>query len=156
MAIGAFTTEEGIVFKTDATTAWIKTTKTGACESCSARGSCHTMGGGKEMEVQAVNVAGADIGDRVVIGFQTRSLLKASFLLYVFPILGLIAGAAIGNGVGPVIGLNASATSPTVGFLFFFLAFLFVRQKGSQLAKQSQYQPKVIRILNAAEKLPCV
>ena len=97
------TKEEGVVIKTDTATAWIKTIKTSACASCSAKSSCHTMGGGKEMEVEAINTAGARIGDRVVIGFETASLLKASFLLYVFPILGLILGAFIGQTAAPLL-----------------------------------------------------
>ena len=152
MASGALTTEEGVVIKSDMATAWIKTTKTGGCKGCSARGSCHSLGGGKEMEVEAINIAGAGAGDRVVIGFETGSLLKASFLLYIFPILGLIFGAVIGNEIASAIGLNREAASLTVGFLFLILAFMFVRQRGNQLAKNNQYRPKVIRILRPAEK----
>jgi sigma-E factor negative regulatory protein RseC len=152
MANSALTTEEGVVIKSNATTAWIKTTKTGGCKGCSARGSCHTLGGGKEMEVEAINVAGAGAGDHVVIGFETGSLLKASFLLYIFPILGLVGGAVVGNEIAPVVGLNSEAASLTAGFLFLILAFLFVRQKGTQLAKNNQYRPKVIRIVSPAGK----
>ena len=47
-------TEEGVVIRIDAKNAWIKTVKTGACESCSSRGACNTLGGGKEMEVEAM------------------------------------------------------------------------------------------------------
>ena len=155
MSGGGLTREEGVVIKTDAQTAWIKTTKTGACSECSAKGSCHTLGGGKEMEVQAINIAGAVIGDRVVIGFETSSLLKASFLIYIFPVLGLIVGAAIGQEMAPMTGLNASAASPLAGLLFFFLTFLIIRRKGNQLAKQNQYRPKVIRIVDPAGDGSC-
>ena len=153
MSGGGLTREEGVVVKADARTAWIKTMKTGACSDCSAKGSCHTLGGGKEMEVQAINDAGAVIGDRVVIGFETSSLLKASFLIYIFPVLGLIIGAAVGQELAPMIGLNCAAASPLAGLLFFFLAFLIIRQKGNQLAKQNQYRPKVIRILDPAKDI---
>ena len=36
------------------------------------------------------------------------------------------------------------------GLLFFVLAFLIIRRKGNELAKQNQYRPKVIRIINSA------
>ena len=119
------TREEGVVIKTDAKTAWIKTVKTDACASCSAKSSCHTLGGGKEVEVEAINTAGARIGDRVVIGFETAPLLKATFLLYVFPILGLLLGAFIGQTAAPLFSLNPSAASIIVGFLFLFLAYVY-------------------------------
>ncbi len=140
-------TEEGVVIRTDSKNAWIKTVKTNACKSCSARGACHTMGGGKEMEVEALNTAGARIGDRVVIGFETAPLLKVSFLLYVLPILALMAGAAVGQAAAPYLSLDPTATSIIFGFFLVFLSFLFVRKKGHRLAAQEQYHPKVIRIL---------
>jgi len=80
-------TEKGIVTKIDSTTAWVKTTKTHACEGCEARASCNAMGGGKEMEVQAINYARAKVGEEVVLSFETSPLLKATFMLYVLPIL---------------------------------------------------------------------
>lgn len=140
-------TEEGIVIRIESKTAWIKTVKTGACESCSARGACHSMGGGKEMEVEALNTVGARLGDRVVIGFETGPLLKASFLLYIFPILALIVGAAVGQAAAPYLSLNPSATSIVFGFFLVFLSFLYIRIKGNRLAAKEQYHPKVVRIL---------
>jgi sigma-E factor negative regulatory protein RseC len=104
------------------------------------------------MEVEAINTAGASTGDRVIIGFETASLLKASFLLYVFPILGLMLGAYIGQTAAPFLKLNPTVASIIVGFLFVSSALWFIRQKGNQLAKQSRYQPRVIRILVKAEK----
>ena len=90
-------TEEGIVIKIDSSTAWVKTTKTHACKACGARASCNVMGGGKEMEVEAINYAGAKVGEKVVLFFETSPLLKATFMLYVLPVLFLIAGAFIGT-----------------------------------------------------------
>ena len=147
-------TEQGIVIRADTKTAWIKTTKTGACESCSAKSSCHTLGGGKEMEVQAINEAGARIGDQVVIGFETASLMKVSFLLYIFPVLGLIAGAIVGEVIAPHFSMNKSLSALLIGGLAFFLCYLFIRKKGNALAKDQSYQPKVIRILPAPQTLP--
>ena len=144
-------TEEGVVIKTDLKNAWIKTTKTSACKSCSSRGACNTMGGGKEMEVEAMNTAGAQIGDRVVIGFETGPLLKVSFLLYIFPILALIIGAVIGHNGAPYVSLDPSAASIVSGFFLVFLSVLFIRRKGKQLATQNQYRPKVIRILSTGQ-----
>ncbi len=144
-------TEQGIVIKVETKTAWIKTTKTGACESCSVKSSCHTLGGGKEMEVEAINEAGARIGDQVIIGFETASLLKVSFLVYIFPILGLIAGAIVGDTVASYFSMNKSLSALLIGGFAFFLCYLFIRKKGKQLAKDPGYRPKVIRILPAPQ-----
>ena len=141
-------TEHGIVIRADAQAAWVKTIKTGACEGCSARGSCHSLGNRGEMEVKAINEAGAKAGDRIVLSFETASLLKASFLLYVFPILLLILGAAIGQQTAPYFGFNPSGFSAVVGFSFFFGAVLIIKYKADKLAKKNAYLPKVIKILH--------
>ena len=140
-------TERGIVIKIDSTTAWVKTTRTSACKTCSAKSSCNVVESGKEMEVQAINEAGAQVGDRIIISIETASLLKASFLLYVFPILLMIAGAVIGQKAGPLLDIDPSAFSAIVAFLFFFISFWFVKSRGNQMARKNEYKPKIIRIL---------
>ena len=85
--------EEGIIITTDpgAGTARIRTARTDACESCTAKGACDMIGGGKEMEVEAVNGVGAKVDDRVVFDIESASVLKATFLIYLFPVLCMIA-----------------------------------------------------------------
>lgn len=140
-------TEEGIVTKINSTTAWVTTIKSSACESCAAKSSCSTLASGEEMKVEAINTSGATVGDRVVIYFETSSLLKLSFFLYIFPILIMLVGALIGHKIAPFFNLDRSVFSAVCGFLFFFLAFLFIKSKGRKLSKKNQYKPKIIKIL---------
>ena len=140
--------EQGIVIRLGNGTAWVKTTRSSSCEGCSAKGSCTSVG--DDMEVRAINAAGAGVGDRIVLTFDTSPLLKATFLLYVFPILILIAGAAAGQYLSGVIGLDVSVGAALLGFSCFFAAVLFVRKKGNRLAGRQEYQPRISRILNRA------
>lgn len=142
--------EEGVVFRigTPGTgTAWVKTTRSSACESCSSRHACLTAGeNGKEMEVEAINTAGARVGDRVVLNIRTATLLKATFLLYVFPILAMIAGAVLGQRVAVMRAVEPSKLSALFGFLFFGLAFIAIRIMGRRLSGKSDYKPEIIKI----------
>ena len=141
-------TEEGIVTKIESTTtAWVKTTKTEACKACAARNTCHSVGGGKEMEVEAINHAGAQVGQKVVLSFDTSPLLKATFLLYVFPIIAMIAGALLGQQLAPNFDFDASFLPAIFGFSFFGLTILFVRSRGNKLAQKDEYRPKIIRVI---------
>ena len=139
-------TEEGIVTRLDDGTAWVKTKKSGACESCASRHSCNVMGGGDEMEVETINTAGADVGDLVVISFETASLLKATFLLYVFPILCMFVGALVGQETASSFQINPSVLSAVVGFLFFLVSLLFIRIRANKMGQQDQYRPKIVRV----------
>lgn len=142
-------TEEGIVIKLDEDSAWVRATKTGACDSCSARSSCHVMGGGREMEINAINGAGARVDDHVVLSFDTTSLLKAAFLLYIVPIVALMLGAMAGHILSMPLQLDPSIGSCVVAFLFFGLAVIFVKSKGNAMGKKREYQPQIIRILKS-------
>ncbi len=138
-------TEEGIVLKTGPETALVKTQKSSSCESCSSKDSCHSTGG-RDMEVEVINTANAKDGDQVVINFETSSLLKASFLLHIFPILCMIAGAVLGQEFAESRGMDLSLVSAAGAFLFFILSFIIVRLVGDRMAKKNEYKPKIIRV----------
>jgi len=137
--------ERGIVVKLGTGTAWVKTTKSSACEGCAAKGSCMTVG--DDMEVEALNAAGARVGDRIVINFATSPLLKATFLIYVLPIICMIIGASIGLQLASALAISPSVGSAVAGFLFFFAAVFFVRVRANKLAEKDEYRPRITRIL---------
>lgn len=142
-------TEEGIVFKIGAPgTAWVKTTRSSACKSCTSRDACQGEGSGKEMEVEAINTADARVGDLIVLNIKTAPLLKATFLLYIFPILAMLAGALLGQSVATMRGSDPSAMAALFAFLFFGLAFVIIRVTGRRLAKDDSYRPEIIRVRN--------
>ncbi len=140
-------TEQGVVLRTDSEAAWVKTVRSSACEGCTAKGSCHSTGAGQEMEVKALNPAGAREGDRIVLSFETGSLLKATFLIYVFPIIFLIAGAALGQILAPIVAFNASTVSVLVGFAFFFCALFIIKARANKMAKKNAYRPRITKII---------
>ena len=146
-------TEQGIVVKTASGSAWVKTVKSADCKGCTARGACHSHGNNAEMEVEALNEVGAKVGDRIVLLFETSSLLKATFLLYVFPILLLLIGALCGQGIAPHIDLNPSGLSATMGFSFFLAAVLFIKFRANKMALKKEYRPKIIKILASTGRL---
>ncbi|MBT3312461.1 MAG: SoxR reducing system RseC family protein [Desulfobacterales bacterium] len=142
-------TEEGVVIKIDSSgTALVKTIRSSACESCSSQGTCHAMGG-EEMEVEVINTVDANVDDTVVISFRTSSLLKASFLIHIFPIICMIIGALIGQEIAPRFNYNPSTSSAFFGFLFLIISFLFIKSKGNKMAESKEYKPEIIRVIRA-------
>jgi len=140
-------TEEGIVIRADGGSAIVKATKTDACKACTARGSCHVMGGGREMEISAFNPVGAEVDDHVLLSFDTSSLLKASFLLYIVPVFALLAGAVAGHYLTLSVGWDPSIGACVLGFLSLSLSAAFIKARGNAMGKKTAYQPKIIRIL---------
>lgn len=139
-------TENGIVTQANPNTAWIKTIRSAACESCSSKDSCGTSHhGSEEMTVTVKNTIGVKKGDAVVIGIETKPMLYLSFLLYVFPILLLVTGAVIGDSLAPALKINKSFTAMIFGFTCFGAAFLIVRKKQAAMSKKDEYKPFLVR-----------
>jgi sigma-E factor negative regulatory protein RseC len=143
-------TEQGIVISivtAEPGTARVKTIPPSACKACSSRGSC-SSGGGKEREVDVINTVGAKDGDLIQISIETGALLKATFLLYVFPILIMIIGGTIGNFLGQRLSLNPSFMSAGTAIGTFILAMAFVRSQAGKMALNLRYRPKITRIIS--------
>ena len=139
--------EEGIVLRTGLGTAWVMTNKSDACDSCNAKDACNMLGGGKDSEIEAINKIGAKTDDRVVIGFESSSLFKASFLLYILPIVFMITGALIGQKFSLTYRLNETLFSAGGAFLAFAVSFLIVRILGDKMAQKDAYKAKIIKIV---------
>ncbi len=141
-------TEEGVVTSATSSMAWIKTVRSKACDSCDAKDSCHSQDPSRDMLIQVNNTINAKTGDRVVLGFQTAPLLKLSFMLYVFPIILMIIGAAAGQTAAPALETDPTLTSVLSGLASFGIAFGVIRLAGNRLAGKTEYRPFLIRILN--------
>jgi sigma-E factor negative regulatory protein RseC len=99
------------------------------------------------MEVEVTNPVGAKIGDRILLYVETSSLLKAAFLLYVFPVLCMLIGAALGHWLSLRYQINPSLGSAAAGFICLVLSFMLVKMRGDRLARKDNYKPRIVRIL---------
>ena len=135
---------------------WVEAKPSAACEGCASRGSCHAVG--KERNsVQVINRLDARIGDTVVITFATGSLLKALFLLYMVPILALLAGACTGHWLlAPYLEKDPSIVAAITAFVFFFATIWLSKFKAGQMEKNEAYRPKITRIAQRAPQQPDV
>ena len=149
--------EEGIIIKQGTKgqhqTAWVKIVRSGACESCSSRDSCKVNGGQGE-EVEVANDINARIGDRIQIMMATGSLLKATFLLYLFPILCMILGGLIGHWISQKMMISGSVLSVIVSAAALVLSMIIIRIKGRRMGEQKAYQPRILRVIGREPAIP--
>jgi sigma-E factor negative regulatory protein RseC len=123
-------TEKGIVTRVGSETAWVKTSRTSACEGCASRQSCHLKGNDDdEMEVEALNDARAVVGDRIVLRVASSALLK------------------VGQTLGPALQFDSSSFSLLLGGVCFLLAFILIRVRSSRMARKTEYRPRIVRVL---------
>lgn len=148
--------EKGVVVKLAADqkdTAWIQTIQPDACKACASRKSC-TSAGGKIQTVEAINQAGAQVGDIIQVYMDTTALLKAAFLLYVFPILCMLAGGGAGHLLSFQLNWDTSLLSLGTAIGCFILAMALVRMRAGRMALNIDYRPKITRILGHQKGTP--
>jgi len=147
---GPMAIEQGVIISTgplDSRTAWVKTVRSSACESCSSRDSCRPGGNDKSQVVEAINTAGARVGDRIQLAIHTGSVLKAMSLLYLFPIVCMLAGGLLGEWAGAKFGANTSVAAALTAFAGLALSFIIVRFLGQRMGNNEAYRPRIIRVL---------
>jgi sigma-E factor negative regulatory protein RseC len=142
--------EKGIVIrlgKQEPPTIWVKMVQGSACASCSERHSCNPMGDDREREVEVINTTGAAIGDRVDVAMDGSALLKATFLLYVFPIICMLIGAVAGDAIAARFHLSGSLPAVIAALSALSAALVVVKVRGNRLAERAAYRPQAIRVI---------
>ncbi len=138
--------EEAIITRTSRDKAFIVTRRTTACEGCSERHACHSLGGIKEIEIEVANPVHAEAGDTVMVAFKTSQLVRLSFMLYIFPIIALVIGAVLGDAFAAGFNADASIFAALFGFLFFGIALGGIKLKDREAKKTGRYQPEIVQI----------
>ena len=145
--------ERGIVEKVEPGWAWVKTKRSGACNSCGSRHHCLTQGG-DQMLVKAQNSVHAKKGDEVELYLSTKTRLKGTAIVYLLPVLGILVGALSANPLSEALGLN-----PSLGMAFFTLTGLIssvflMRSLANRMAANQALTPLVKRVIVNARSMP--
>ncbi len=143
--------EGGVVEGIENGWAHMSTRRKSACSGCSHQSHCHIIPGMDKVMVTARNAAQAQVGDQVEFKLSTKTQLKGLFVLYMFPVLGLLIGAFSADGLSGLIGLNED-----VGLFVFILlgvaiAFLSARLVSRRMETRQELTPVVSRIVRKAK-----
>ena len=122
--------------------------KSSLCENCASEGNCTIGDDSRTRLIEVGNPIGAQVGDRVRIVTSTQSFLTSSFLLYIVPLIALVAGAIAGKLVGENMstGLDPNILSAIFGVFFMIGSFVILRV-GSKALNSEDYRPKVVEVL---------
>ena len=139
-------TEQGVVERTEGDFAWVRARKKSACSSCASRSHCSSLNGNTAMLVKTSNTLKAKKGETVSFQVNSGTLLKYTFIIYILPIIGLLAGALSAGRLANYTGMN-SGLALVVFTLFGFgmavyLSRLIVRRKGAD----DELMPTIKRI----------
>jgi sigma-E factor negative regulatory protein RseC len=125
--------------------AWVETVRQSACGHCEGAGSCGTsvlakLFGPSRSRLQIDDPQGLRVGEQVVIGIPDGTLVRASFVAYLLPLLFLVATAGlatslrVGEGTVALVGIAGLGMG----------LWLSGRLTGGQSAR-GRYRPILVR-----------
>lgn len=138
--------EQATIVRVDGETAWVEGVASGGCGGCTqacASRSLHRYFDRRRAPLAARCTLPVRPGDRVVIGVDERAMLCGSLLVYVLPLCGLLAGAALAEWWGSEWMVASDWLGLPGGAFGFVVTLIFVKKRlglGS-----SALQPVVLR-----------
>jgi sigma-E factor negative regulatory protein RseC len=140
--------EVGVVIELKDRLAIVKVAGGGGCEGCKSSGSCKVAEGGRVIE--ADNGMGAKPGQHVMVELPAGAFLKASFLVYMVPVLFLFIGAGLGGKYGLMLypGIKEDFWQAIGGVLFLVISLFLVRLYNTAVNKENTLRPVITKILD--------
>ncbi len=138
--------EIGIVKSINGIIATVNVPKKSACEGCTA-GTCKIEE--QSIEIEALNQAGAKVGQKVRVEIKSYAYMKGSMLVYGLPALSLVIGAVFGKELMSRVFMNTDSDilSAIFGFGFLVISFLIVKVWISASSKKTESQAVIEEIL---------
>jgi sigma-E factor negative regulatory protein RseC len=147
--------ESAQVVALEQNTALLQTQRKSACQSCSVKSGCGTsvlsgLFGQRYTQLRVPNTLDAKIGDEVLVGVAENALVQVSLLMYLLPLIMLLAGAMLAEWLAAGLGLDSALTTLLGGVAGFALALLGVRVLLRHERFSAGLHPVMLRIVRVA------
>ena len=141
--------ETAHVVETQGEYAWVETERRSSCGSCSAKG-CGTGAlskilGRRSQRLKVLNPIDAKAGDTVVLGIHEQALLKGSLAVYIVPLLAMLGGALLGEGLAPQWGSDSEAMSLLFGLFGLAAGFFWLHRYNRRLSRDERFMAVILR-----------
>lgn len=143
--------EKAVVAKIENNQIWVETESGKGCGGCSQSGACSTSVLDKFIKRKAYLVdCSIDLspGDQVIVGIDESVLLKGSIILYLFPLLSLIAGAGVASMLFTDIGQWKDLWVAFSGMLCLGLSLIIINRFQNSFLFSFLARPVVLKKLN--------
>jgi sigma-E factor negative regulatory protein RseC len=136
--MSAWIEERGIVVAADADWATVRMQRQSTCGSCSARSGCGNgvlaeVLGRRVLEFRLANVDDLRPGDRVTLGVHDRAVVSGALVMYLVPLLGLIATPVVLGFLLPEVSEGWRVLAGAGGFVLGLIAVRrWLRNRGQR------------------------
>ncbi len=147
----------GLVIENRGETALVNLQRHLVCESC---GRCGILSGAnkREIVVEALNPIKAEKGQRVLLESDDNQIILISFMLYMVPILALLAGIAAWLLIAvPRLGLQGGQElqAAAAGITLMVIVFIMIRLWDRRVKDNPRYKPVITGLLDNLPESEC-
>lgn len=138
--------ECGLVTEVSSEKVKVESAPDAGCASCAARGSCMT---GSEQRVKVIwikNTLGAVKGDMVFYAVEEKGVVTGALLLYLMPVLFLLAGGIIAPQMSLFDGMDPELASAIGGVTFLVISFFLIRIISGFFNRKDLFAPRLLEI----------
>lgn len=141
--------ETAYVVAVEGQSAWVETERRSSCGSCEAKG-CGTGAlskvlGTKVQRMKVQNPIDSQVGDTVILGIEEGVLIKGSLMVYIMPLMLMLAGGLLGQSLAPQWEMAPEGPSLLFGLLGLALGFLWLRRYNRRVANDPRYSAVILR-----------
>lgn len=152
--------ETGVVVELDGDHAWVESERRSSCGSCSAKG-CGTGAlskilGAKKQRMRVQNPINAEVGDAVTLGIEEGALLAGSVMVYIVPLILMLAGGLLGEALAPQWEVSAESASLIFGLLGLVAGFFWLRAFNRRASSNPRYTAVILKKLTPGHEIKAI
>jgi sigma-E factor negative regulatory protein RseC len=135
----------GTVIEEKGDTAVVQMQRHLSCENCGRCGGILGNEDRRQLVVEVLNPIKAVAGQKVLVESEARRVIFISFMLYIVPLAGLVAGILLWLKLAEVLGLGGAPepAAAGVGFALMALIFFAIRIWDRRASKSNKYKPVI-------------
>lgn len=130
----------------------IKVKRHSACKGCGRCGFASDMGK-QDMILEVPNPVGAEVGEIVKISVEPKKVILASLLVYIVPVIALIAAMYISQKIA--INLGYEEIYEVIGIIFglgaMAVVFIVLRLLDKKISESQEFKPVISEIIPKEE-----
>ncbi|MBF0296129.1 MAG: SoxR reducing system RseC family protein [Magnetococcales bacterium] len=146
--------EEAIVVALDGEFAVVSGQRQKMCGGCQSAKTCGVLSGGlgqRASRILARNPCNAQVGERVFVELSERSFLRASFLVYILPLVVLFAVVSWTRYLVQTHNLQVDIEllSAAVGLLALVATFWWLHRRSRRTERNDRDMPVIVEVLSS-------
>lgn len=133
---------EGIVIEVKGDIARVKVARHGECKNC---GSCP---GDQSIILNVLNPINATEGQHVIFKVKEENMLKAAFIVYILPLIGIFLGAAAGGWISSQLNFSRQLFQIFGGAVALILSIIYIKHYEKTSRKNIKILPIITNIIS--------